>query len=90
MSKPIKISIHPPRAGWDSDGRRKSRSNSSFQSTHPVRGGTRAAALRYVPVDGISIHPPRAGWDCILRAGVAGDDISIHPPRAGWDGLTPK
>ena len=33
-----------------------------FQSTHPVRGGTRFLAVIF-PASLISIHPPRAGWD---------------------------
>ena len=37
-------------------------SSKAFQSTHPVRGGTRVdlAAIKKLV---ISIHPPREGWD---------------------------
>ncbi len=58
----MRISIHPPREGWDySFFKVRSRSR-PFQSTHPVRGGTVAAAWRAAPLE-ISIHPPREGWD---------------------------
>ena len=59
-----KISIHPPREGWDglqvvaNDGMKL------FQSTHPVRGGTSDVG-NYSTNQGISIHPPREGWDCL-------------------------
>ena len=58
---------------------------SSFQSTHPVRGGTGALCEKGGGIN-ISIHPPRAGWD--VKDMLPEDDeqiISIHPPRAGWD-----
>ena len=63
------------------------RSCCTFQSTHPVRGGTVvtmpiASALLFQ-----STHPVRGGtfpaplfW--------RNTSISIHPPRAGWDATT--
>ena len=63
----------------------------TFQSTHPVRGGT-SAVTRAVEDYKISIHPPRAGWDDFKNKHCSSDiTISIHPPRAGWDigGVTP-
>ena len=36
--------------------------SSSFQSTHPVGGGTNVNGIRE-KADDISIHPPRGGWD---------------------------
>ena len=33
-----------------------------FQSTHPVRGGTKLTGT-VIPALIISIHPPREGWD---------------------------
>ena len=36
----VLISIHPPREGWDSARITPAIDNSTFQSTHPVRGGT--------------------------------------------------
>ena len=55
-----------------------------FQSTHPVRGGTTAAAscIRH---RSISIHPPRVGWDLRRERRRTAVLISIHPPRVGWD-----
>ena len=35
-----RISIHPPREGWDFDIALAQRTMEEFQSTHPVRGGT--------------------------------------------------
>ena len=37
------ISIHPPREGWDTTGRRRVSVDARFQSTHPARGGTSEA-----------------------------------------------
>ena len=55
-----------------------------FQSTRPVRGGTKRQRNAAV-LHGISIHPPRAGRD-ISHGGPCGSPgISIHPPRAGRD-----
>ena len=55
-----------------------------FQSTHPVRGGTTAAAscIRHRL---ISIHPPRAGWDGEWSGRCWGFDKfqSTHPVRGG-------
>ena len=57
----------------------------TFQSTHPVRGGTVGLAILNDSII-ISIHPPRAGWDDgSVYSPFADDVISIHPPRAGWD-----
>ncbi len=55
-----------------------------FQSTLPVRGGTKLSRF-YDALGGISIHPPREGRDlinCTLRTDIT---ISIHPPREGRD-----
>ena len=84
LSQHLQISIHPPREGWDLLAGVQIISNSKFQSTHPVRGGTWFVHYSEFGII-ISIHPPREGWDrfrlkygWILR-------ISIHPPREGWD-----
>ena len=59
----------------------------AFQSTLPVRGGTKGTNEMALIID-ISIHPPRAGRDpspmTILPTIIS---ISIHPPRAGRDRL---
>ena len=57
----------------------------SFQSTHPVWGGTPEVFFCAVQRC-ISIHPPRVGWDKDDRGWWYADTISIHPPRVGWDG----
>ena len=57
----------------------------TFQSTHPVWGGTLEQILSVRPIR-ISIHPPRVGWDAIkIVDPEAPGIISIHPPRVGWD-----
>ena len=80
-----KISIHPPREGWDPCSMWSRAWRRSFQSTHPVRGGTGSYRKRsYGGV--ISIHPPREGWDAQYLALLSARGvISIHPPREGWD-----
>ena len=78
------ISIHPPRVGWDTSSIRAFFAIPTFQSTHPVWGGT--PVLRRVGfARRISIHPPRVGWDRSHTDKVIDPGISIHPPRVGWD-----
>ena len=58
-----------------------------FQSTRPVRGGTRLK-IDYEKTGYISIHPPRAGRDFWVALEIRLELlISIHPPRAGRDQL---
>ena len=62
----------------------------TFQSTHPVWGGTLEQILSVRPIR-ISIHPPRVGWDAIkIVDPEAPGIISIHPPRVGWDPIAEK
>ena len=58
----------------------------SFQSTHPVWGGTREQLVTIL-YRLISIHPPRVGWDASMPKNSPITNISIHPPRVGWDFL---
>ena len=51
-----RISIHPPRAGWDVSWLNVCVMLSTFQSTHPVRGGTDALTVYAVHVD--DFNPP--------------------------------
>ena len=79
------ISIHPPHAGWDSASGPSSCSCVSFQSTHPMRGGTLNS--RCISSMRKNFNPPTP---CGVGHGHAGrrpvhDHISIHPPHAGWD-----
>ena len=63
---------------------RSSSKDKQFQSTHPVRGATRAVfPARRRPH--ISIHAPRAGCDVVGGSCHAQGRISIHAPRAGCD-----
>ena len=56
------ISIHPPRAGRDLSSCTVRLQQTLFQSTRPVRGGTKMQLMVYFQ-NQISIHPPRAGRD---------------------------
>ena len=60
-----------------------------FQSTHPVRGGTRKYSAVY-EIIGISIHPPREGWDVIStpKSRLIGLFQSTHPVRGGTTDCT--
>ena len=83
------ISIHPPHAGWDSASGPSSCSCVSFQSTHPMRGGTLNS--RCISSMRKNFNPPTP---CGVGHGHAGrrpvhDHISIHPPHAGWDHSAP-
>ena len=78
------ISIHPPRVGWDRCCSKRTSAHQSFQSTHPVWGGT-VIPIYSGLIQRISIHPPRVGWDVGNIAHKKCKVISIHPPRVGWD-----
>ena len=56
------ISIHAPLAGCDASAETLCHIPRPFQSTHPLRGATKAVALEDAPID-ISIHAPLAGCD---------------------------
>ena len=64
------ISIHAPLAGCDILCSTFARSFTKFQSTHPLRGATKAMAERY-GIETISIHAPLAGCDVGRRASIA-------------------
>ncbi len=57
----------------------------SFQSTHPVRGGTRLNFIQNRRYLGISIHPPREGWDKATWSETIRQISfqSTHPVRGG-------
>ena len=50
------ISIHPPGAGWDVLGSTPPSVIVTFQSTHPVRGGTCLISRRSLPA--VYFNPP--------------------------------
>ena len=78
------ISIHPPREGWDSIHSSPFRCISTFQSTHPARGGTCCACWAIDAMDTFqSTHPARGGT---LYAVIDRETVefqSTHPARGG-------
>ena len=82
------ISIHPPHAGRDKHFSSAPDPSSGFQSTRPMRGGTKEIVYTAKGFC-ISIHPPHAGRDPFpLLRQPRRLAISIHPPRAGRDFYT--
>ena len=80
-----RISIHAPLAGCDDGQAATDFATILFQSTHPLRGATRAP-FPYFAVQAISIHAPLAGCDLpVVNAAAKGYTISIHAPLAGCD-----
>ena len=61
------------------------RPTDSFQSTHPVRGGTENWQREHYECKGFqSTHPVRGGT--YRNSSISKNTyISIHPPREGWD-----
>ena len=77
------ISIHPPRAGWDSKSSTIAPPRNIFQSTHPVRSGTEARSAGWKSGAFQSTHPVWGGTSY-----AAGDSLlklfqSTHPVRGG-------
>ena len=79
----VVISIHAPRAGCDPTTSLFTCSRSTFQSTHPVRGATRARVMAretYSPFQ--STHPVRGATANGQRGGRRGAQFqSTHPVR---------
>ena len=78
------ISIHPPRAGRDGWDHISHSNIAEFQSTRPVRGGTRKKLHRVSGNRFQSTRPVRGGTKTPGRE-ESHLYISIHPPRAGRD-----
>ena len=57
----------------------------SFQSTHPVWGGTRISCLVLGSYKFQSTHPVWGGTTYGYSTAIELYGISIHPPRVGWD-----
>ena len=57
-----KISIHPPRMGWDKDAGRENSKKNYFNPPTP-HGVGHVLTIRTRLFILISIHPPRMGWD---------------------------
>ena len=81
---PLPISIHAPLAGCDLYFCHLNLCSQTFQSTHPLRGATRAEHLREA-MRVISIHAPLAGCDRMACRQSIRQMISIHAPLAGCD-----
>ena len=80
------ISIHPPRAGRDGWDHISHSNIAEFQSTRPVRGGTRKKLHRVSGNRFQSTRPVRGGT-FLSTAALSVLRISIHPPRAGRDAV---
>ena len=80
----FRISIHAPRAGCDPLQVVAISRNTSFQSTHPVRGATRGRSPIKRSLIFQSTHPVRGATRRSIRRQYRGG-ISIHAPRAGCD-----
>ena len=78
------ISIHPPRAGRDFLSLICMVSALLFQSTRPVRGGTKRPSINDHKIPFQSTRPMRGGtiYPTLIMSLVT---ISIHPPHAGRD-----
>ena len=84
----IAISIHPPREGWDMSVISKDGAYHGFQSTHPVRGGTRALVAVLVLIAAFqSTHPVRGGTSKLLTSDNHQSFQSTHPVRGGTHAL---
>ena len=78
------ISIHPPRAGWDSGYAAEYLRNDHFNPPTPCGVGRSSIGFPRRRSKFQSTHPVRGGT-CRRAEGCALRWISIHPPRAGWD-----
>ena len=85
LDRDDRISIHPPRAGWDKalDSAYK---RLNLISIHPPRAGWDFTHQQGDLVILISIHPPRAGWDIPNHSGVPGQS-NFNPPTPCGVGL---
>ena len=80
-----RISIHAPLAGCDTAGRKWTRRDGGFQSTHSLRGATGIIMSGTSAERKISIHAPLAGCDAFVFFARRAYGISIHAPLAGCD-----
>ena len=84
---PSRISIHPPHAGWDRILSLTDTETSSFQSTHPTRGGTRKRAAFVWRRGFQSTHPTRGGTFTVAEKKALDDDFNPPTPRGVGHGL---
>ena len=80
-----RVSIHAPREGCDTAGRRSHASRRRFNSRTP--GGVRLLRDELMRRFGVvSIHAPREGCDIVaIKLHRKIEDVSIHAPREGCD-----
>ena len=79
-----RISIHPPRAGWDYGKSNQQDTDTDFNPPTPCGVGLLQDCSWFYGLD-ISIHPPRAGWDHRTQNTRGGVVVfqSTHPVRGG-------
>ena len=80
----FKISIHPPRVGWDFHNVNKVTHNRNFNPPTPCGVGLRLEGHIGEAEQFQSTHPVWGGTGLPGSHECAGG-ISIHPPRVGWD-----
>ena len=79
------VSIHAPREGCDSqDTPKTSRTNNTFQFTHPGRGATYLRGRHHCPHRFQFTHPGRGATGEIVFSPFR-MPVSIHAPREGCD-----
>ena len=78
------ISIHPPRAGWDTIYLKKDIQVDKI-SIHPPRAGWDWMSSWSCGAESFQSTHPERGGTLAERFRAAVCPISIHPPRAGWD-----
>ena len=80
-----RISIHPPRVGWDATVPHELINHTDFNPPTPCGVG-----LDYLTTNttkgSISIHPPRVGWDKLSIADPIGK-VNFNPPTPCGVGL---
>ena len=84
IAQPAGISIHPPLAGRDI-WKKRIYADVVFQSTRPLRGGTRDGVHHGVRGGTFQSTRPLRGGTAEIRTSSLVTDISIHPPLAGRD-----
>ena len=84
----MRISIHPPREGWDTRMRKLSPSPRNFNPPTPRGVGQNPLRFGKLLFD-ISIHPPREGWDC-FRHGKGVRPTNFNPPTPRGVGPAPQ
>ena len=85
MSTRELISIHPPHAGRDCHTCHSRKTMAEFQSTLPMRGGTRGLECWRTHYRNFNPPSPCGEGHYSADKGSLYNHISIHPPHAGRD-----